>query len=384
MGKKVQQKNPAYNAYLDRIATLTQQLKACASKEELDSILNEYDEMNGNNLLQQPEGLTDGQKLNGLNMAGRLNLLIEAKKTEFPAPVSVDELGEASEVVKAAETVDVVTTPETAVEVTTPETTEVVTVAETVEVVTTPKTVEVVTAPETAEVVTTPETAEVVTTPETAEVVTTPETAKVVTTPETAKVVTAPETAKVVTAPETAKVVTTPETAEVTTPKTVGGKSVAKASELNSVEQRTRQLVPVFDRLKAIDELHQNLLKRSTESNSPQDKENYKKASASALQIHADVLALSQKYILDGDLAHYKNNSAHIFKEGKDIQELNKHRGFNKNILLNVALCIAGLGILYAAACLARGGFFSVDTRSKKVVDEVSATVTAAIAAPAA
>ena len=375
MGKKVQQKNPAYNAYLDRIATLTQQLKACASKEELDSILNEYDEMNGNNLLQQPEGLTDGQKLNGLNMAGRLNLLIEAKKTEFPAPVSVDELGEASEVVKAAETVDVVTTPETAVEVTTPETTEVVTVAETVEVVTTPKTVEVVTAPETAEVVTTPETAEVVTTPETA---------KVVTTPETAKVVTAPETAKVVTAPETAKVVTTPETAEVTTPKTVGGKSVAKASELNSVEQRTRQLVPVFDRLKAIDELHQNLLKRSTESNSPQDKENYKKASASALQIHADVLALSQKYILDGDLAHYKNNSAHIFKEGKDIQELNKHRGFNKNILLNVALRIAGLGILYAAACLARGGFFSVDTRSKKVVDEVSATVTAAIAAPAA
>ncbi|EHL32641.1 hypothetical protein [Legionella drancourtii] len=40
--------------------------------------------------------------------------------------------------------------------------------------------------------------------------------------------------------------------------------------------------------------------------------------------------------------------------------------------------------MFYAAACLVKGGFFSVDTKSKKVVDEVSATVTAAIAAPAA
>ncbi len=369
MGKRVQQQNQAANAYLQRTEDLTKRIEKCASVVELDSILSFYKKMQKKNFFLVPKVVGIGQQENINKAKTKLNAAINAKQKEFTISKDMDNVGEITEGQEPKVT------------------------SESTEVKTTPASTEGEVTSESTEVKTTPASTEGEVTSESAEVKTTPASTEGEVTSESAEVKTTPASTEGEVTSESTEVKTTPASTEGKDPKdiSVGINGAAEnfageTPELNLAEEnrRRRQLVPIFERLKAIDELHNDLLKRSDDSTSKKDKENYKNASKAALQIHSDVFALSQKYIADGDLEHYKNKSAHIFNEGKDIQELNKHRGINKTILINIALFIAGLGVFYAAACLAKGGFFSVDTKSKKVVDEVSATVTAAIAAPAA
>ena len=56
--------------------------------------------------------------------------------------------------------------------------------------------------------------------------------------------------------------------------------------------------------------------------------------------------------------------------------ELGNHRGW-KEVLVNLGLCILGLGIGYLAVCAYRGGFFKVNTDSANTLDQLQKAVDA-------
>ncbi|WP_040534076.1 hypothetical protein, partial [Legionella drancourtii] len=142
MGKRVQQQNQAYNAYLQRTEDLTKRIEKCASVDELDSILNFYKKMQKKNFFQVPKVAGIGQQEHVNKAKTKLNAAINAKQKEFTLSKGMDNISVQGS--KAAlESTEVKTTPESAEVKTTPENTEVKTTPENTEVKTTPESAEV-------------------------------------------------------------------------------------------------------------------------------------------------------------------------------------------------------------------------------------------------
>lgn len=87
---------------------------------------------------------------------------------------------------------------------------------------------------------------------------------------------------------------------------------------------------------------------------------------------------LTEKYVKDGDLQHFQDETSTLFDETtEDMKTINEHRGWAKNFFGNLAYFILGLGVGYAAVCAYRGKFFEFNTDTANVVGVVNEKIAA-------
>ncbi|WP_133137235.1 hypothetical protein [Legionella rowbothamii] len=104
----------------------------------------------------------------------------------------------------------------------------------------------------------------------------------------------------------------------------------------------------------------------------------YEGATLATGRIHDALQQLTDKYIKDGDLQHYQEQTRALFDETTDdMKTINQHRGWAKNFFGNLAYFILGLGVGYAAVCAYRGKFFEFNTETANVVGAVNEKISA-------
>jgi hypothetical protein len=153
--------------------------------------------------------------------------------------------------------------------------------------------------------------------------------------------------------------------------------NVEEETKSEDANLRKKQIKPVFDKLKEIKILQASLKERGA-FGSLNDLLNYTRAAQATEEIYSKIKELSKNYVSDGDLDSYQTESAKIFdEESHEMKELSKHRGglLSKELWVNIALFIAGLGVFYGIACAIQGGFFKVQTNSVKRIRELENTL---------
>ncbi|MDR3501236.1 MAG: hypothetical protein P4L79_01460 [Legionella sp.] len=104
----------------------------------------------------------------------------------------------------------------------------------------------------------------------------------------------------------------------------------------------------------------------------------YEDATLATGRIHNALQLLTDKYIQDGDLQHYQDQTRALFDETtEDMKTINEHRGWAKNFFGNLAYFILGFGVGYAAVCAYRGKFFEFNTDTANVVGAVNEQIAA-------
>ena len=92
-----------------------------------------------------------------------------------------------------------------------------------------------------------------------------------------------------------------------------------------------------------------------------------------AFQLHNEIQIIKNCYA-NNEIDHQNFEKQSLKAIIKARQELEKHRGW-KDILGNIALCILGLAIGYAAVCVYRGRFFEFNTDSVNLLEGLKNTI---------
>ncbi|USQ14869.1 hypothetical protein J2N86_06105 [Legionella lytica] len=104
----------------------------------------------------------------------------------------------------------------------------------------------------------------------------------------------------------------------------------------------------------------------------------YEAATQATFRICSAIKKLTEKYVQDGDLQHFQDETRAIFDETtEDMKTINTHRGWAKNFFGNLGYFILGLGVGYAAVCAYRGKFFEFNTDTANVVGAVNEKIAA-------